>query len=75
MTINATLPADLLAALDRAKRTPGWNNRKLETTYFDLPWMRASGHCRVYVVPAKIWTYWRLERRTNQRCVSAGLSG
>ena len=49
MTARA-LPAEIVEALKVAQRSPGWNNRTASIRRFDV------GGCRLYVVPARVWT-------------------
>ena len=47
---------DLIRALAKAERTPGWNNRNPAIRSFRV------GRCVVYVVPARAWAYRQMER-------------
>lgn len=58
MTSKAWLPADVLAALAAADRSPGWNNRPCDVRRFEL------GGCALYVVPFRRFAYHRMERQT-----------
>ncbi|HKR77510.1 MAG TPA: hypothetical protein VJR95_12690 [Rhodanobacter sp.] len=65
--MKTTLPYDVMQAIERARRTPGWNNRCREVQRFELP--NVSGHvsCLLFVVPCRRWTYRRWERQAQQR--------
>ena len=55
------LPDDVLRALEQAKRTAGWNNRRNTVQRFDLD--SGFGHgCTLYVVPYRRFAYRRQER-------------
>lgn len=64
MTKTIRLPDDVLAALEQARRTAGWNNRRGDVQTFALP--NPFGHepCVLYVVPARRWAYRRWEQAT-----------
>jgi len=65
--MKATLPDDVMAALEQAKRTQGWNNRRGDVQRFEL--VNVYGHepCTLYVVPCRRWAYQRWERQTAER--------
>ncbi|MEO8804129.1 MAG: hypothetical protein ABI304_01975 [Rudaea sp.] len=56
------LPDDVLHALETAKRTAGWNNRRGDVQRFELAKRCGHAHCVLYVVPARRWAYRRLEQ-------------
>jgi hypothetical protein len=60
------LPADVLHALASAERSQGWNVRAATVRRFNL-----AGGCRLYVVPARAWTY----RCAEQRAVTPKPNG
>jgi hypothetical protein len=65
-TMKAKLPDDVMQAIEQAKRTAGWNNRRGDVQRFELA--NAYGHapCLLYVVPARRWAYRRWERQAAQ---------
>ncbi len=65
--MKAKLPDDVLAALEHAKRTQGWNNRRDDVQRFELANMYGHDRCLLYVVPARRWAYRRLERQVHER--------
>lgn len=61
--MNAKLSDDVVAAIEQAKRTPGWNNRARTVRRFNVP--GGFGHgCVLYVVPFRRWAYRRQEQAT-----------
>jgi len=50
---------DVSLALQRADRSPGWNNRSRDVMRFEL------GDCVLYVVPFRRWAYRRDEMRAE----------
>lgn len=60
--MTTKLPDDVLAALERAKRTAGWNMRSDDVQRFILLHDPGRVPCRLYVVPARRWIYRRWER-------------
>lgn len=65
--MKATLPGDVLLALEQAKRTAGWNMRRGDVQRFTLASMEGHAPCRLYVVPARRWAYRRWERQAAER--------
>ena len=65
--MKAKLPDDVLAALERAQRTQGWNNRRGDVQRFELANGYGRASCLLYVVPARTWAYRRWERRMQER--------
>ena len=51
------LPNEVLAALEAAAYTPGWNNRPRTVRRFEL------GACTLYVVPFRCWARRRQEKQ------------
>lgn len=71
--MQARLPDDVVQAIEQAKRTAGWNNRKPDVRRFelenrDLLTGQAGGHapCVLYVVPARVWAYRSWERQAQR---------
>jgi hypothetical protein len=58
MTRKSKLSPAVLAALDAADCSPGWNNRPRHVRRFDV------GTCTLYVVPYRRWVYRRQEQQT-----------
>lgn len=46
-------------ALEAAKRTPGWNNRRPDVRRFELANRYGRAPCVLYVVPARCWAHRR----------------
>jgi hypothetical protein len=67
--MTTKLPDDVLAALERAKRTAGWNMRRSDVQRFMLPPAPGRFPCRLYVVPARRWIYRRWERLRAARAL------
>jgi len=65
--MRAKLPDGLLAALERAQRTQGWNNRRDDVQRFELVNVYGRAPCVLYVVPARRWAYRRWERQVQER--------
>jgi len=65
--MKAKLPDDVLAALERAQRTQGWNNRRDGVHRFHLMNAHGRAPCLLYVVPARRWAYRRWERLVQER--------
>lgn len=63
----AKLPDMVTRAIEHAKRTAGWNNRRGDVQIFDLPNRYGHDACRLYVVPARRWAYRRWERQAAER--------
>lgn len=61
--MTTKLPDDVLAALEKAKRTSGWNMRRSDVQRFTLTDDAGRQPCRLYVVPARHWAYRRWERQ------------
>lgn len=57
------LPDDVVQALAKAQRTPGWNNRDPAIRCFEIG--RYGLACTLYVVPARAWAYRRTEREAQ----------
>lgn len=56
MMMKPKLTDEVIAALDYAKRTQGWNGRRGDVRRFQLD------GCILYVVPYRRWAYRRKER-------------
>lgn len=54
--MKAQLPADVVQAIEKAKRTAGWNNRRPDVRRFELANRYGRLPCVLYVVPARYWT-------------------
>lgn len=65
--MKAKLPDDVLAALERAQRTQGWNNRRDGVQRFELVNVNGRAPCLLYVVPARTWAYRRWQRQMQGR--------
>lgn len=63
--MKAKLPYDVLDALAKARRTPGWNNRDPAIRRFEIG--RYGLDCTLYVVPARAWAYRRSELAARAR--------
>lgn len=61
--MTTKLPDNVLAALEQAKRTAGWNMRRSGVQRFTLPSTTGQASCHLYVVPARCWAYRRWERQ------------
>ena len=61
--MKAKLPDDVMQAIEQAKRTAGWNNRRDDVQRFDLANYYGHEPCLLYVVPARRWAYRQWERR------------
>lgn len=59
------LPDEVIQAIERAKRTAGWNNRRRDVLRFTLPNRWGHGPCELCVVPACVWTYRQRERQAD----------
>ena len=57
------LADEVARALTAAKRTPGWNNRSPAIRRFEIGQYGLG--CTLYVVPARTWTYRRVEREAH----------
>jgi hypothetical protein len=64
--MKTKLPDDVLHAIEQAKRTQGWNNRRGNVRRFELANLFGHAPCVLYVVPARRWAY-----RHNERQVEA----
>lgn len=64
------LPADVLQALNRARRTCGWNFRELPIQRFKI----SRGACTLIVVPARVWAFRRWEKAKVRVRAAARLS-
>lgn len=64
--MKAKLPDDVTAALEQAKRTQGWNNRRGDVQRFTLPNVYGHEPCTLYVVPCRRWAYRRWERQSAE---------
>lgn len=65
--MNAKLPDDVLAALNRNGRGPGWNNRKPDVQRFILPNPCPDREpCELAIVPAVAFTR-NAERARDER--------
>jgi hypothetical protein len=60
------LPDDVLTAIEQARRTAGWNNRRNEVQRFELANVYGHAPCVLYVVPCRRWAYRRMERCAAQ---------
>lgn len=65
--MKATLPDDVIRAIEQAKRTAGWNNRRGDVQRFELANVYGHEPCTLYVVPCRRWAYRRWERQTAER--------
>lgn len=59
------LPDEVVQAIERAKRTAGWNNRSPDVLRFRLPNRWGHEPCELSVVPACVWAYRREERQAD----------
>ncbi len=67
------LPDDVVQAIEQAKRTAGWNNRRGEVQRFELVNCYGRKPCLLYVVPCRRWAYRRLERQAAEwQCQKGG---
>lgn len=57
--MRAQLPADVVQAIEQARRSAGWNNRKPDVRRFELENRYGRAPCVLFVVPARCWTYRR----------------
>ena len=64
--MKAKLADDALQAIEQAKRTAGWNNRRADMRRFTLPNRYGHEPCRLYVVPARVWAYRTWERQAAE---------
>ncbi len=64
MIITSALPVDLVTALERAKRTLGWNMRSDTIQRFVVRRRFGDEPCTVIVVPCRIWVYRRWKKQT-----------
>ncbi|HWG09878.1 MAG TPA: hypothetical protein VN693_00035 [Rhodanobacteraceae bacterium] len=60
------LSDDVLIALEQAKRTAGWNNRRGDVQRFELANVYGHARCLLYVVPVRRWAYRRSEQQAQQ---------
>ena len=65
--MKAKLPDDVMLAIEQAKRTAGWNNRRGDVQRFTLPNRWGHDACTLYVVPARTWAYRQWERLAQER--------
>lgn len=61
------LPHDVIQAIEKAKRTPGWNNRRGDVRRFELVNLYGREPCLLYVVPARRWAYQRWDKLRAER--------
>ena len=61
------LPDDVMQAIEQARRTAGWNNRRGDVQRFELANVYGHEPCLLYVVPARRWAYRQWERLTAER--------
>lgn len=61
------LPDDAMQAIEQARRTAGWNNRRGDVQRFELANVYGHEPCLLYVVPARRWAYRQWERLTAER--------
>ena len=61
--MKAKLPDDVMQAIEQAKRTAGWNNRRGDVQRFELANVYGHEPCLLYVVPARRWAYRRWEQQ------------
>lgn len=65
--MTTKLPDDVTRAIEQAKRTAGWNNRRGDVQRFALANVQGHEPCLLYVVPARRWAYRRWDRMTAER--------
>lgn len=63
--MKAKLPDAVVHAIEQAKRTPGWNNRRGDVQRFELANVYGREPCLLYVVPCRRWAYRHWEQHTN----------
>lgn len=65
--MKAKLPDDVMRAIEQAKRTQGWNNRRDDVQRFELANVYGHEPCTLYVVPCRRWAYRRWEHHAQDR--------
>jgi hypothetical protein len=63
-TMKPKLPNEVLCALAECGRGPGSNSRSREIRRFNLLGRFGDG-CTLYVIPARLWAYRRIERQAQ----------